>query len=380
MGMSQKKNILVSTLSMASLALAGLFAVAGSQNVQAAERTPTVRECRVMHNQVAKGQPITNLDTFLIGATSADSYTLSLYLGNTKFRPAIDAATKMWTERSGGKIKFKYVDSMADRPVQVIDSPYAEGKALGTAYAAQRLLYLRLDRSGWLTQVSTVAHELGHLLGVDHTCKGDLMAAGMAGVKDFNNPISDADVALALQGLEKHLGYPAGSEPAEPTPDPTTEAPQPTEDPTTPAPEPTADPDPSETVQPSQDPATAAPEPSQSEDPTTEPTTEPTQPEVPSETAQPTPDPTTGEPQLTEDPTPPAPEPTTDPEPSVEPTTPEPTFTEAPLPDEPPTAVPEPTVQPDEQADDSDSFVVKVRVFFVRVFSWIGGFFRSIFS
>lgn len=363
MGMSRKKNILVSTLSMASLALAGLFAVAGSQNVQAADRTPTVRECRVMHNQVAKGQPITNLDTFLIGATSADSYTLSLYLGNTKFRPAIDAATKMWTERSGGKIKFKYVDSMADRPVRVIDSPYAEGKALGTAYAAQRLLYLRLDRSGWLTQVSTVAHELGHLLGVDHTCKGDLMAAGMAGVKDFNNPISDADVALALQGLEKHLGYPAGSEPAEPTPDPTTQAPQPSQDPTTEAPEPTADPDPS-----------------QSEDPTTEPTTEPTQPEIPSESAQPTPDPTTEEPQLTEDPTTPAPEPTTEPEPSVEPTTPEPTFTEAPTPDEPPTAVPEPTVQPDEQADDSDSFVVKVRVFFVRVFSWFGGFFRSIFS
>lgn len=363
MGMSRKKNILVSTLSMASLALAGLFAVAGSQNVQAADRTPTVRECRVMHNQVAKGQPITNLDTFLIGATSADSYTLSLYLGNTKFRPAIDAATKMWTERSGGKIKFKYVDSMADRPVRVIDSPYSEGKALGTAYAAQRLLYLRLDRSGWLTQVSTVAHELGHLLGVDHTCKGDLMAAGMAGVKDFNNPISDADVALALQGLEKHLGYPAGSEPAEPTPDPTTQAPQPSQDPTTESPKPTADPDPS-----------------QSEDPTTEPTTEPTQPEIPSESAQPTPDPTTEEPQLTEDPTTPAPEPTTEPEPSVEPTTPEPTFTEAPTPDEPPTAVPEPTVQPDEQADDSDSFVVKVRVFFVRVFSWFGGFFRSIFS
>lgn len=355
MSMSRKKNILVATLTMVGLALGGLFAVSGSQNVQAADRTPTVRECRVMHNQVAKGQPISNLDTFLIGATSADSYTLSLYLGNTKFRPAIDAATKMWTERSGGKIKFKYVDSMADRPVRVIDSPYSEGKAIGTAYAAQRLLYLRLDRSGWLTQVSTVAHELGHLLGIDHTCKGDLMAAGMAGVKDFNNPISDADVALALQGLEKHLGYPAGYEPAAPTPDPTTEAPQPSEDPTTAVPEP-------------------------SEEPTSEPTSEPTQPEVPSETAQPTPDPTTEEPQPTPDPTTPAPEPTTDPQPSVEPTTPEPTFTEAPLPDEPPTAVPEPTIQPDEQGDDSDSFVVKVRVFFVRVFSWFGGFFRSIFS
>lgn len=354
MSMSRKKNILVATLTMVGLALGGLFAVSGSQNVQAADRTPTVRECRVMHNQVAKGQPISNLDTFLIGATSADSYTLSLYLGNTKFRPAIDAATKMWTERSGGKIKFKYVDSMADRPVQVIDSPYSEGKAIGTAYAAQRLLYLRLDRSGWLTQVSTVAHELGHLLGVDHTCKGDLMAAGMAGVKDFNNPISDADVALALQGLEKHLGYPAGSEPAEPTPDPTTEAPQPSEDPTTAVPEP-------------------------SEEPTSEPTSEPAQPEVPSETANPTPDPTSEAPQPSEDPTT-APEPTTDPQPTAEPTTPEPTFTEAPLPDEPPTAVPEPTTQPDEQGDDSDSFVVKVRVFFVRVFSWFGGFFRSIFS
>lgn len=378
MSMSRKKNILVATLTMVGLALGGLFAVSGSQNVQAADRTPTVRECRVMHNQVAKGQPISNLDTFLIGATSADSYTLSLYLGDTKFRPAIEAATKMWTERSGGKIKFKYVDSMADRPVRVIDSPYSEGKAIGTAYAAQRLLYLRLDRSGWLTQVSTVAHELGHLLGVDHTCKGDLMAAGMAGVKDFNNPISDADVALALQGLEKHLGYPAGSEPAEPTPDPTTEAPQPSEDPTTEAPEPTTDPDPSETAEPSEDPTIAVPEPS--EEPTSEPTSEPTQPEVPSETAQPTPDPTTEEPQPTPDPTTPAPEPTTDPEPTAEPTTPEPTFTEAPLPDEPPTAVPEPTTQPDEQGDDSDSFVVKVRVFFVRVFSWFGGFFRSIFS
>ena len=380
MSMSRKKNILVATLTMVGLALGGLFAVSGSQNVQAADRTPTVRECQVMHNQVAKGQPITNIDTFLIGATSADSYTLSLYLGDTKFRPAIDAATKMWTERSGGKIKFKYVDSMANRPVRVIDSPYSEGKAIGTAYAAQRLLYLRLDRSGWLTQVSTVAHEIGHLLGLDHTCKGDLMAAGMAGVKDFKNPIGDADVALALQGLEKYLGYPAGSEPAQPTPDPTTEAPQPSEDPTT-APEPTQDPVPSETAQPSEDPTTEAPAPSQDPEPTSKPTSEPAQPEVPSVTANPTPDPTTEAPQPSEDPTT-APEPTADPQPSVEPTpsTPEPTFTEAPTPDNPPTVVPEPTPQPDEQADNSDSFVVKVRVFFVRVFSWFGGFFRAIFS
>ena len=337
--------------------MGGLFAVSGSQNVQAADRTPTVRECRVMHNQVAKGQPITNIDTFLIGATSADSYTLSLYLGNTKFRPAIEAATKMWTERSGGKINFRFVDSMANRPVRVIDSPYSEGKALGTAYAAQRLLYLRLDRSGWLTQVSTVAHEIGHLLGLDHTCKGDLMAAGMAGVKDFKNPIGDADVALALQGLEKYLGYPAGSEPAQPTPNPTAEVPQPSEDPTT------------------------TPEPSQEPEPTAQPTSEPAQPEGPSETTNPTPNPTAEVPQPSADPTT-APKPTPDPQPSVEPTpsTPEPTFTEAPTPDDPPTAVPEPTTQPDEQADNSNNFVVKVRVFFVRVFSWFGGFFRAIFS
>ncbi|MDU5317139.1 MAG: hypothetical protein E6121_08365, partial [Varibaculum cambriense] len=253
---------------------------------------------------------------------------------------------------------FKFVDSMANRPVRVIDTPYSEGKAIGTAYAAQRLLYLRLDRSGWLTQVSTVAHEIGHLLGLDHTCKGDLMAAGMAGVKDFKNPIGDADVALALQGLEKYLGYPAGSEPAEPTPDPTSEAPQPSEDPTA-----------------------AAPEPSQEPEPTTKPTSEPAQPEVPSETAHPTPDPTSEAPQPSEDPTT-SPESTADPQPSVESTlsTPEPTFTEAPTPDTPPTVVPEPTTQPDEQADNSDSFVVKVRVFFVRVFSWFGGFFRAIFS
>lgn len=371
MKMTRKKNILVATLTMVGLALGGLFAVSGSQNVQAADRTPTVRECRVMHNQVAKGQPITNIDTFLIGATSADSYTLSLYLGNTKFRPAIEAATKMWTERSGGKIKFKFVDSMANRPVRVIDSPYSEGKAIGTAYAAQRLMYLRLDRSGWLTQVSTVTHEIGHLLGVDHTCKGDLMAAGMAGVKDFNNPIQDADVALALQALEKHLGYPAGSEPAQPTPDPSIEAPQPSEDPTTAAPEPTT-----EAPQPSQDPSV---EPSPA---TPEPTTEPTSGPLPSETVQPSPDPTTEAPQPSEDATTAAPEPTSDPQPSVEPSpsTPEPTFTEAPTPDDPPTAVPEPTTQPDQQADNSNKFVVKVRVFFVRVFSWFGGFFRTIFS
>ena len=365
--MSRKRNILVATLTMVGLAMGGLFAVSGSQNVQAADRTPTVRECRVMHNQVAKGQPITNIDTFLIGATSADSYTLSLYLGNTKFRPAIEAATKMWTERSGGKINFRFVDSMANRPVRVIDSPYSEGKAIGTAYAAQRLLYLRLDRSGWLTQVSTVAHEIGHLLGLDHTCKGDLMAAGMAGVKDFKNPIGDADVALALQGLEKYLGYPAGSEPAQPTPNPTAEVPQPSEDPTA-VPESTPDP-------------TTTPEPSQEPEPTAQPTSEPAQPEVPTETANPTPNPTAEVPQPSEDPTT-APKPTPDPQPSVEPTpsTPEPTFTEAPTPDDPPTAVPEPTTQPDEQADNSNNFVVKVRVFFVRVFSWFGGFFRAIFS
>lgn len=346
---------------MVGLALGGLLAVSGNQNVQADDRTPTVRECRVMHNQVAKGQPISNLDVFLIGATSADSYTLSLYLGNTKFRPAIEAATKMWTERSGGKITFQFVDSMANRPVRVIDSPYSEGKAIGTAYAAQRLLYLRLDRSGWLTQVSTVAHELGHLLGVDHTCKGDLMAAGMAGVKDFKNPITDADVALALQGLERHLGYPAGSQPVPPSEQPTV-SPKPSEDPK-PTTQPTQPEVPSETSKPSPD-ASAQPSSTPSEDPT-----------IPSPSAEPTQEPTT------------SPQPTSEPEvqpepsskPSSEPTTstPEPTFTEAPIPDAPPTAVPEPSVTPDNNAEESESFVVKVRVFFVRVFSWIGGFFRS---
>ena len=369
MSMSRKKNILVSALTMAGLALGGLLAVSGNQNVQAADRTPTVRECRVMHNQVAKGQPITNLDLFLIGATSADSYTLSFYLGNTKFRPAIEAATKMWTERSGGKINFRFVDSMANRPVRVIDTPYAEGKALGTAYAAQRLLYLRLDRSGWLTQVSTVAHEIGHLLGLDHTCKGDLMAAGMAGVKDFKNPIGDADVALALQGLEKYLGYPAGSEPIQPSPEPSTAAPEPSQDPQ-PTSEPTKNPQPIETPQPSEQPTTEVPAPSQDPQPSVHPSSEPSEPVVPSETVEPSQEPTSEVPQPTA-----APESTPDPQPSVEPT-----FTEAPTPDNPPTAVPEPTAQPDNQADNSDSFVVKVRVFFVRIFSWFGGLFRAIFS
>ena len=44
MSMSRKKNILVATATMVGLALGGLFAVSGSQNVQAAERTPTGRE------------------------------------------------------------------------------------------------------------------------------------------------------------------------------------------------------------------------------------------------------------------------------------------------------------------------------------------------
>ncbi|WP_122819386.1 reprolysin-like metallopeptidase [Varibaculum vaginae] len=365
MNKTRKKNILVATLTMVGLSLGGLLAVSGSQNVQAADRTPTVRECRVMHNQVAKGQPISNIDLFLIGATSADSYTLSLYLGKTQFRPAIEAATKMWTERSGGKINFRFVDSMANRPVRVIDSPYSEGKALGTAYAAQRLLYLRLDRSGWLTQVSTVAHEIGHLLGLDHTCKGDLMAAGMSGVKDFKNPIGDADVALALQGLEKYLGYPAGAEPAQPTPEPTSAAPIPSQDPQ-PVADPTQDSQPSETAKPSEEPTSEVTESSQNPLPNVPPTAEPSQPAVSSEIAE----------QPGQEPSVETPQPSIEPSPTVS----NPNFTEAPTPDDPPIAVPEPTTQPDEQADNSNSFVVKVRVFFVRVFSWLGGFFRAIFS
>ncbi|WP_244874388.1 hypothetical protein [Corynebacterium mastitidis] len=195
---------------LACLSAAAMVPAALAPAATAAER-PTAQQCSVMHRAVDRGESVPNFNVFAKRRTNLDGTTLRV-VANTKYQKELRQAIQKWAEVSDGKIKIEIVPEGTPGAVPIDDVTPATKHLLvvGTDLGVNRWdpprILLNLPSSGntgprmdeyAFTRVMTIAHEMGHAMGIGHTCKGD----GMSGYGD--KLPNKYDAALVLQRAQR---------------------------------------------------------------------------------------------------------------------------------------------------------------------------------
>lgn len=166
------------------------------------------QQCDTMHKEAKAGKPLSypELLRYQDGSTSLDGDTLHMYL-DTEVNDVVREAAQLWTDKSGGKIKFQYHDKPGKGVVHVTDHS-SDGvygnRALGETQNVgsdnpEIILGPTITKSGHKSQLYIIAHEIGHALGLVHGCQGDIMRAG-GGPGQITLEPTETDVAAVMQG------------------------------------------------------------------------------------------------------------------------------------------------------------------------------------
>ncbi|MDK8450410.1 hypothetical protein [Corynebacterium mastitidis] len=204
------KKKIIACLSAAAMAPAALAPAA-----TAAPR-PSVQQCSIMHKAVDRGESVPNMDAFALPRTNLNGTTLRV-VAKTKYKDELRDAIQAWDKASGGKIKIEIVPEGTPGAVPIEDiSPatkhhFMSGpNIMGVNLWNPSRIILNL-KTGEAhgpgkdefegTRIMTIAHEMGHAMGINHTCKGDAMSDGAAsgGYKMPNK----YDAALVLQRAQR---------------------------------------------------------------------------------------------------------------------------------------------------------------------------------
>ena len=195
---SAKKKLTASMFTL-GLVAAGLSVAAPAQ---AAQLPMTPATCNVLHREVKQGKTsFSNMDRILYGSKQTVYNTMELY-SQSAYNDAIKKGAQMWEQATGGKLKFKMVSAPTPRSVTIVDEHWREGSALGYGGRDSKRIRLMIDRTPAASQPMVVAHEIGHVIGLEHTCRGDLMGAGSV----MGTKITDTDVALAYAAIKAQGG------------------------------------------------------------------------------------------------------------------------------------------------------------------------------
>ena len=182
------------------------------------------------------GQPIPNIGNYLLSGNenAIDNGVLRIF-APAKYKPYITQATDQWVSATGGLMRFEYVDQPGYKVVTVREANlggYVVGRVQGTVNNMELLLNPDILRNGYYESlVMTIAHELGHAMGLAHSCDGALMKDGSNRGKVAKTPQPlDAQVLIQANNLEQYKNLPLAtttaapapetSAPVEPSPDP----------------------------------------------------------------------------------------------------------------------------------------------------------------
>lgn len=185
---------------------------------------PVGRECRAATAAANMGQPIPNIGNYLLSSSenAVDNGVLRIY-APAKYKPYITQATDQWSDATGGLMRFEYVDQPGYKVVTVREANlggYVVGRVQGNVNNMELLLNPDILRNGYYESlVMTIAHELGHAMGLAHSCDGALMKDGSNRGKVAKTP-QPLDAQVLIQGNNLRAARLSTSS-AAPTPEPT---------------------------------------------------------------------------------------------------------------------------------------------------------------
>nr|WP_236883539.1 zinc-dependent metalloprotease family protein [Corynebacterium haemomassiliense] len=170
------------------------------------------------------GQPIPNIGNYLLSGNenAIDNGVLRIF-APAKYKPYITQATDQWVSATGGLMRFEYVDQPGYKVVTVREANlggYVVGRVQGNVNNMELLLNPDILRSGYYESlVMTIAHELGHAMGLAHSCDGALMKDGTNRGKVAKTP-QPLDAQVLIQANDLRAARLSTSS-ATPTPTPT---------------------------------------------------------------------------------------------------------------------------------------------------------------